>query len=144
MMKKAKVTKLRRIEDFISYLSSKSSVLLRGIHWVSWWSVKHQKSILPQKTLVRPDISGFLAGFQRLGLSALSGSVAGFQWLWPDMSGPQPGPVWPNPIPQRPSLGPNISNPQAGFQRGWLDMSGPDPNMSGFLTLQRLDSLGGL
>jgi hypothetical protein len=33
---KEKVKKLRRIEDFIFYLSSRGSVLSRGIHWVSW------------------------------------------------------------------------------------------------------------
>jgi hypothetical protein len=35
MMKKEKVVKIRRIEDFISYLSFRSSVLSRGAHWVS-------------------------------------------------------------------------------------------------------------
>jgi hypothetical protein len=44
---------------------------------------KTSKSILPPKTPVRPNISGLIDGFQRLwpnmsGLSALSGSVAGF------------------------------------------------------------------
>jgi hypothetical protein len=43
------------------------------------------------------------------------------------MSGPQPGHVWPNLIPQWLSPGPNISGPQAGFERGWSDMSGPRP-----------------
>jgi hypothetical protein len=43
------------------------------------------------------------------------------------MSGPQSGHVWPNPIPQWLSPGPNISGPQAGFQGGWLDISGPRP-----------------
>jgi hypothetical protein len=33
---KEKVTKICRIKDFISYLSSRSSVLSMGIHWVSW------------------------------------------------------------------------------------------------------------
>jgi hypothetical protein len=47
---------------------------VKGIHWVSWWSAKHQKSILPPKTPIRPDISGSLAEFQR---------------FWPDISGPQ-------------------------------------------------------
>jgi hypothetical protein len=35
-MKKEKVMKIHRIEDFKFYLSSKSSVLSRGAHWVSW------------------------------------------------------------------------------------------------------------
>jgi hypothetical protein len=47
------------------------------------------------------------------------------------MSGPRPGHVRPNQIPQRLSPGPDISGPQAEFQRG-----GPD--MFGFLAPQRL------
>jgi hypothetical protein len=43
------------------------------------------------------------------------------------MSGPQPGHVRPNPIPQRLSLEPDISGPQAEFQRGWPDMSSSRP-----------------
>jgi hypothetical protein len=43
------------------------------------------------------------------------------------MSGPQPGYVQPNPIPQRLSPEPDITGPQAGLQRGWSDMSGPRP-----------------
>jgi hypothetical protein len=39
------------------------------------------------------------------------------------MSGPQPGHVRANPIPQWLSPGPNISGPQARLQRGWSDMS---------------------
>jgi hypothetical protein len=68
-----KSQRLRRIEDFISYLSLTSSILSRGIHWMSWCSANHQKYISPPKTPIRPDISGPLAGFQR---------------LWSDMSGP--------------------------------------------------------
>jgi hypothetical protein len=60
-------------------------------------------------------------------LSALSGSVAGFQWLWLDMSNPKSGRVRPNPIPQQLSSGRDISDPQAGFQRGWPDMFDPRP-----------------
>jgi hypothetical protein len=33
---KEKSQRLRRIKDFIFYLSSGSSVLSMGIHWVSW------------------------------------------------------------------------------------------------------------
>jgi hypothetical protein len=36
MIKKENVVKIRRIENFIFYLSFRSSVLSRGIHWVSW------------------------------------------------------------------------------------------------------------
>jgi hypothetical protein len=43
------------------------------------------------------------------------------------MSGPQPGHVRSNPIPQQLSPGPDISGPQAGFQRGLPDMSDPWP-----------------
>jgi hypothetical protein len=32
---KRKIVKIRKIEDFISYLSCRSSVLLRGIHSMS-------------------------------------------------------------------------------------------------------------
>jgi hypothetical protein len=35
-VKKEKVTKIHRIEDFIFYLSFMSSVLSRGVHWMSW------------------------------------------------------------------------------------------------------------
>jgi hypothetical protein len=48
-------------------------------------------------------------------LSALSGSVAGLQWLWPDMSGPQPEHVRSNQILQWLSLESDISGPQTGF-----------------------------
>jgi hypothetical protein len=58
--------RLHRIEDFISYLSSTSSILSKRIHWVSWCSANHQKSILPPKTPVKPNISAPLARFQRL------------------------------------------------------------------------------
>jgi hypothetical protein len=34
---------------------------------------------------------------------------------------PQPEHVWPNPISQQLSPGPNISGLQVGFQRGWPD-----------------------
>jgi hypothetical protein len=78
---KEKSQRLRRIEDFISYLSFKSSVLSRGIHWVSWCSANHQKYIPPPKTHVRSDISAPLTGFQRIWLD-MSGPR-------PDMSGPQ-------------------------------------------------------
>jgi hypothetical protein len=36
MKKKGKSQRFLRIEDFIFYLSYKSSILSRGIHWVSW------------------------------------------------------------------------------------------------------------
>jgi hypothetical protein len=36
MMKKENVMKIHKIEYFIFYLSFMSSVLSRGIHWVSW------------------------------------------------------------------------------------------------------------
>jgi hypothetical protein len=131
-MKRGKVVKIRRIEYFISYLSSTSSVLSRGIHWVSWWSIKHQKSILSPKTPIRPDISGLLAGFQRLWLdmpSPLTRHVQPLSLIWLSSRVPLTlaGHVRPNPIPQRLSPEPDISDPQAGLQRGWSDMSGPRP-----------------
>jgi hypothetical protein len=52
---------------------------------------KTSKSILPPKTHVRPDISGLIAGFQKL--SALSDLVAEFQRHFSDMSGLQTGHV---------------------------------------------------
>jgi hypothetical protein len=73
-MKEEKVTKIRRIEDFISYLNSRSSVLSKGDKLGELVKCKTSKSILPPKTPIRPDISGLLAGFQR---------------LWSDMSGSQ-------------------------------------------------------
>jgi hypothetical protein len=88
-MKKEKVTKIHRIEDFIFYLSFRSSVLSSGIQWVSWWTAKHQKSIPPLKTPVSPDISILLAGFYR---------------LWSDMSGPQARHAWPLSLLQLSSL----------------------------------------
>jgi hypothetical protein len=57
----------------------------------------------------------------------MSDLYTGFHRHFPDMSSPQPGHVRPNPIPQRLSPEPNISDPQAGFQRGLPDMSGPRP-----------------
>jgi hypothetical protein len=124
--------RLRRIEDSIFYLSYRSFVLSMEIYWVSWWNVKHQKSIIPPKTSVRSDISGIIARFQRLwpdmsDLSTLSVSAVVFQRLWPDMSSSQPGHVRPNPIPQQLSPRLDISGTQAGFQRGWPDMSSPLP-----------------
>jgi hypothetical protein len=65
-MKEEKVTKIHRIEDFISYLSSRSSVLSRGDTLGELVKCKISKSILPPKTPVRTDISGLLARFQRL------------------------------------------------------------------------------
>jgi hypothetical protein len=75
----------------------------------------------------------------RLVLSkSFSGPLAGFQRLWPDMSGPQPGHVRPNPIPQRLSPGPDISSTMAGSRKGGRTCPTPDPDMSEFLTPQRL------
>jgi hypothetical protein len=72
------------------------------------------------------------------------------------MFGPQPGHVRPNPIPQRLSPGPHISDPQARLQRGWPDMFGPRPehvrvsdtpmarfSWGGYKRLPRLSSTGG-
>jgi hypothetical protein len=83
-----------------------------------------------------------LSAFSRVNL-AYPVSRPNSRGIFRTCPGPQPRHVRPNSIPQRLSPGPNISDPQAGFQIDWPDMSNPDPDMSGFLTHQRLDSLGG-
>jgi hypothetical protein len=49
--KKKKSRRFLRIEDFIFYLSTRNSVLSRGIHWVSWGSIKHQNLSYHQNLL---------------------------------------------------------------------------------------------
>jgi hypothetical protein len=49
--KREKLWRFHRIKDSIFYLSSRRSVLSRGIQWVSWWSAKHQNLPYLQKLL---------------------------------------------------------------------------------------------
>jgi hypothetical protein len=75
----------------------------------------------------------------RLDLSkSLSYPLARFQRLWPDISSPHPGHVWPNLIPQWLSPRPDIFGSKPGSREGGWICPAPDPDMSEFLTPQRL------
>jgi hypothetical protein len=49
--KREKSWRFLRIENFIFYLSPRNSILSMGIHWMSWWSAKHQNLPYHQKLL---------------------------------------------------------------------------------------------
>jgi hypothetical protein len=136
-------------------LSSRSSVLSWGIHWVSWCSANHQKSILPPKTPIRPFISGPLAGFQRLwpDKSALSAfSQVNQTYSAPRLDSRGISQTCPAPSPGTSELTQFLSNlvpdrtypvPKPAFREVCRTCPALDPDMSGFLTPQRLDSLWG-
>jgi hypothetical protein len=145
MIKRKKSWRLRKIEDFIFYLSSKSSVLSRGdtlgeLVKCKISKIYHTTKNLCQARHIRPP-------------SRIPDTLAGH--VWPPgptcpASLPYPGlikHIWllgrileafPGHVRYFPDLchRSEISDPQVSFQRGWLDLSG-------FLTPQWLDSLGG-
>jgi hypothetical protein len=146
MKKKKKSRRFLRIEDFIFYLSTRNSVLSRGIQWVSWGSIKHQNLSYHQNLLSDRTYSAHRLdsrGFGRIcptsqSYLGLSQPYSGFRDLTRTCSTPSP----------------NISGLSAlswitlvlfgflaGFQRRGRACSGPDPDMSRFLTPQWLDFL---
>jgi hypothetical protein len=102
--KEKKSWRLCRIEDFIFYLSSMSSVLSKGIlgELVKCKTSKiyrttknfcQTKYIRPLSRILETLIGHVRPQARHVRLSALSGLAAGFQRRWPDMSDPRPGHV---------------------------------------------------
>jgi hypothetical protein len=134
-MKKSR--RLRRINDFIFYLSSKSFVLPRGT-LDELVKCKTSKFYLTTKNScqarhIRPPnwIPETLSGHVRPQIRHVRHLIL----FWVNQAYPVSRPdskaffrhVRPNSIPQRLSPRSNISGSQARFQRGWSDMSDPQP-----------------